>query len=234
MIRLKNVISYLSTKGKQDTSMSNNTFRNAFRRTLNSPTLSHILRHSSNIFASDFNALRNKDPQDIQCALITCREYEREFWDPRWKRRLSALSASAAEFKHDSQSFVTKKDSRKDVVTKEDSSRLVVPSANSLIPLAHSEKIHSEISRRFYFRRSGESFGIFVLDLWDQVWSEDGKQHEHASLLSKKQWTCLSNALNQSDWMHTIVLVSTSPIVFDSTDDTKLKQDLSSSSSSRT
>ena len=102
---------------------------------------------------------------------------------------------------------------------------MLVPSAHRVVPVAASEHIQKEISRRYYFRRSGETFGIFVLDLWDRVWTEDGKYCD-VPILSEDQWTALQNALNRSDWMTTIVLVSTSPVVLDSPDDVELKKDL--------
>ena len=75
-----------------------NVFRNAFRRVLNTSTLGHLLRNTSNIFASDI--LRNcKNSRDGVSVSKQSREYERELWDPKWKSRLSAAASSAADFK---------------------------------------------------------------------------------------------------------------------------------------
>ena len=91
--------SHTSTlRKRKDVVMEKSVFRNAFRRAFNIPTLGYLLRNTSNIFASDF--MRDcKIPQDAASALKRSREYEREFWDPRWKARLSAAATSAADFK---------------------------------------------------------------------------------------------------------------------------------------
>ena len=110
-------------------------------------------------------------------------------------------------------------------MTRDNNTKLLVPRAHHVVPVSASEYIRNEISRRYYFRRSGESFGIFVFDLWDRVFSEDGRYCD-VPLVSEDQWTALENALSRSDWMSTIVLVSTSPVVIESAEDMTLKKDL--------